>query len=238
MQSKTRNTLVGAPDECIFIVVNPTRGWDTSTLIGILDFYFFFFWTFCKERTKATGFAVEVILLPTVKINMYTDIDIFKEDINTFLWNDKEGNKEKRTLGNLRDVWEGCCWHTKTGHGSQRQGRRAPISSHYLTNTICRREWTLQPVDMWHREEFISFFSLWFCIYLDIFCTSERDGLKHSHTLSPSSRCCYLFHFLLLQWLTRGSTLAWSRPDPSNHKEWLYCSRGGDFPGCHSWGSR
>lgn len=37
---------------------------------------------------------------------MYTDIDIFKEDINTFLWNDKEGNKEKRTLGNLRDVFE------------------------------------------------------------------------------------------------------------------------------------
>lgn len=65
-----------------------------------LDTWFF------EERTKATGFAVEVILLPTVKINMYTDIDIFKEDINTFLWNDKEGNKEKRTLENLRDVIE------------------------------------------------------------------------------------------------------------------------------------
>ncbi len=73
--------------------------------LGYLIF-FCFFWTFCKERTKATGFAVEVIVLPTVKINMYTDIDIFKEDINTFLWNDKEGNKEKRTLGNLRDVIE------------------------------------------------------------------------------------------------------------------------------------
>lgn len=30
-------------------------------------------------------------------------------------------------------VWEGCCWHTKTGHGSQRQGQGAPLTSrHYL----------------------------------------------------------------------------------------------------------
>lgn len=56
------------------------------------------------------------------------------------------------------DVWEGCCWHTKTGHGSQRQGRRAPISSHYLNNTICRREWTLQPVDIRDTERNLSLF--------------------------------------------------------------------------------
>lgn len=84
MQSKRKKktSWLGAPDECIFIVVDPTRGWDPSTLIGI----------FVDILQRAKGFAVEVIVLPTVKINMYTDIDIFKEDINTFLWNDKEGN--------------------------------------------------------------------------------------------------------------------------------------------------
>lgn len=40
---------------------------------------------FVDVLQRAKGFAVEVIVLPTVKINMYTDIDIFKEDINTFL---------------------------------------------------------------------------------------------------------------------------------------------------------
>lgn len=167
---------------------------------------------------------------------MYTDIDIFKEDINTFLWNDKEGNKENRTLGNLRDVIEMSEKAEKTGHGSQSRGRRAPISSHYLTNTICRREWTLQPVDICDTERNLSPFSL-----SGSASTWTFSALLNGMDSNTRIRCLPVHGFATcfisscpFQRLTRGSTLAWSRPVPSNHKEWLYCSRGGDFPGCYS----
>lgn len=62
------------------------------------------------QRSSKTGFAVEVILLPTVKKTMYTDIDIFKKKTSTFLFkNDKEGQKEDLNSGKLwrrvRRLW-------------------------------------------------------------------------------------------------------------------------------------
>lgn len=125
-------------------------------------------------------------------------------------------------------------WEPKAGP------TRSPISSHYLTNTICRREWTLRPVDICDTERNLSPFSLsgsastWtFSALLNGTDSNTRIRCLPVHGVATCfiSSCPF-------QWPTHGSTPAWSRPVPSNHKEWLYCSRGGDFPGCYSWGSR
>lgn len=138
-----------------------------------------------------------------------------------------------RWLRRLLLTHQNWAWEPKAGP-------TCPISSHYLTNTICRREWTLQPVDICDTERNLSPFSL-----SGSASTLTFSALLNGMDSNTCIRClpvhgvatCYISS-CPLQWLARGSTLAWSRPDPSNHKEWLYCSRGGDFPGYHSWGSR
>lgn len=95
--------------------------WDPLTHIGILDFHG------QLQRNKKTRFCCRGHLLPTVKMNMYTDIDIFKTRHQLFLFEMiKKEWKEEMNSGKLwRSCWEdrGGCGHTKTGHGSQRQAQ-------------------------------------------------------------------------------------------------------------------
>lgn len=69
--------------------------------------------------------------------NMYTDIDIFKEDINFFL-NDKEGKQREQNSGELwKNVIKMSRKAVETGDGSQRQEKKsseAPLDIQSLFN--------------------------------------------------------------------------------------------------------
>lgn len=66
---------------------------------------------------------------------MYTDIDIFKEDINFFL-NDKEGKQREQNSGKALEKCRSCLGRlSKLGMGAKgrkNNQRHLLISSHYL----------------------------------------------------------------------------------------------------------
>lgn len=67
---------------------------------------------------------------------MYTDIDIFKEDINFFFLNDKEGKQREQNSGKLWKMSLKCLGRlSKLGMGAKgrkNNQRHLLISSHYL----------------------------------------------------------------------------------------------------------
>lgn len=104
---------------------NATHDWDTSTFIW--DTWFCFF-VFLQRETEGRFCCRGHPFCPLWR-NMYTDIDIFKEDINFFFNWQRRKTKRSELWEALENVVEMSRKAVETGDGSQRQEKwsEAPL---------------------------------------------------------------------------------------------------------------